>query len=68
MGFFRWEDDDDRRLRTVTKSQLKPMRSSASARPRNHGRARRALRLVWVNPNIPAKRPERPPEASHRED
>ena len=57
MGFFRWEDDDDRRPRRVTKSLLEPMRSEAPARPRTNGRAARRLRLVWVNPNIPTKRP-----------
>ena len=57
MGFFRWEHDDDRTWRMVTKSPLKPMRSEAPARPCNNVRAAQCLRLVWVNPNIPTKRP-----------
>ena len=55
MGFFRWEDDDDRRPRRVTKSRLEPMRSSAPARSRNNVRAARAPAPRVGQPQHPDK-------------
>ena len=64
MGFFRWEQDDDRAPRTVTKSRLKPMRCETPARSHSNVRAAQRLRLVWINPNIPTNRPV-PPGQRH---